>query len=172
MTFWPPEITAEKVESPAEILRKIGCELTERVSFLECKITISDQDDRRVLGFEITNSDNHRVLRLLEVVVSLKYNYPCSINPPTLELPSYLMRKRVIPASAGMLGGGIALAINAAAIGALGPTPEKTVENEWICASPGEFSRKMEIILSGDAVKCQLLNLMTTTDLHLGDNGA
>ena len=155
MSFWPSDLFAKDIRSPMEILQSIAEELASQTPDLKADIIDTPVEDRVVISFNITNIKYGLIRNLFEVTHRPDQSYPVVIQPPASDIPDYLKRKLVIHGSPGFSGIGADLASR---LGALGHT--RTIENEWVCASPHEFKEKIKKLLALDHVISILYSLI------------
>ena len=166
MNFWPDEINVDEVRSPHDIMKEAGDELESRASRLDVRIASKKLDDRVVWSFEVSHPAAGLTLRLFEASHQLDQTYPVVIAPPSSDIPEFLRRKRYVPGQPGSFSG--LKAFRALAEGAAG----HVVTNEWVCGSPSEFEKKLQILFSEDRVKSRIISILAPTVIGGAENEA
>lgn len=154
--LWPPDLVAEDVLGPQDILECQAKLLTRRMnSLLQGQVVKTDTGDRIILGFEVNAPKIDVTKQLFTVQHQSDAEYPVLLVPPDDDIPGYLKGEanRTISPPAG--GG----AIEALRIVAEQLNPP-SVGVEWVAASPEQFSNKLERILNSSTVKSAILSLL------------
>lgn len=157
MSYWPEEIKSMEILSPDQILQEAAIELQDRVQKLFVDIKHSTYEDRKTLSFFIENRLSKRSANLFEVSHLRTSPYPVLISPLHNDLPAFLQRKRLVRGTPGLMSGTGGFNIPHEIFSG---TPDKYVENEWICGSPQELKEKLVKLLRADAVKSVIFNVM------------
>ena len=154
MSFWPNDIFAGELLPPHAIMKRAGEELrTLSRSVLSVSIRETRLPDRVVLSFIVKNDAYKLEHNLFEATYQPGRTYPIAIEPPATDIPEFLIRKRFIPGTSGFPFSSMSLTI-------LGASPGKTIENEWVCATPQEFLEKLKTVLALDHVKSIIISLL------------
>lgn len=162
MSYWPDDILTVEYLSPAEIMRDAGAELEGHRIDLKVSIDQTRLDDRVVLAFNVSRPEIDTTINLFEVSHLPDQAYPAVIDPPKLNIPEFLKKERFIPGKPGHVMHEIRKAM-------LEGTPGRTVKNEWVCATPGEFQSKLKELLSQDSVKSLIVSLLAPIGPENGD---
>ncbi len=160
MSFWPNDIIVERNNSPRDIMMRAGDELSIRTKVLSVSIRESRLSDRVVLGFIVENEAYSLEFNLLEASHRPDQSYPVVIEPPPSDIPDFLKRERYIPGSPGL--GFTSKALSMVIEGSAG----RTVENEWVCATPAEFTEKLKKVFALDHVKSTIVSLQAPTAVN------
>ena len=160
MSFWPNDIFADDVISPRDIMMRAGDELNTRTKVLSVSIRENRLTDRVVLGFVVNNNTYSLAFNLFEASHRPNESYPVVIDPPASDIPEFLRRQRYIPGSPGLMTSRVI------PLHVLEGTPGKTVTNEWVCATPAEFTEKLKKLLALDYVKANIVSLLAPTPVH------
>jgi hypothetical protein len=153
MSFWPNDIIVERNNSPRDIMMRAGDELRTRTKVLSVSVRENQLSDRVVLRFIVKNEAYSLEYNLLEASHRPDQSYPVAIEPPASDIPDFLKRERYIPGSPGLM------AHSALTMHILGASPGRTVKNEWVCATPTEFTEKLKELFALDYVKSNLVSL-------------
>ncbi|HKM53525.1 MAG TPA: hypothetical protein VJY33_08940 [Isosphaeraceae bacterium] len=160
MSFWPNDIIVERNNSPRDIMMRAGDELSIRTKVLSVSIRESRLSDRVVLGFIVKNEAYSLEFNLLEASHRPDQSYPVVIEPPPSDIPDFLKRERYIPGSPGL--GFTSKALSMVIEGSAG----RTVENEWVCATPAEFTEILKKVFALDHVKSTIVSLQAPTAVN------
>lgn len=163
MKFWSDDISAVDAVSPFEIMEAAAKELEDQTGALSVEVQVTNLDDRTVLGFEITNLTNQRKLKLFEAYHRRDHAYPAAIEPPLSDIPEFLKRKRLVGGAsplAGLTPPGLGV------LAGLAGESRTWIENEWICATPAEFRKKMTSLFAEEYVKAMIFNLLASPKLE------
>lgn len=162
MSFWPDEINADVVISPIEIMEEAGAELEQKTLRLAVTVRTTQLSDRVVLAFEISNHSAQTTVNLFEVSHQIEQPYPVAIDPPEYRIPEFLTRIQLVPRRPGKIEN----FVTTVAPRNLQTIPESYVENEWICATPTEFKKKLTELFARDDVKARIITLLTARKAH------
>jgi hypothetical protein len=153
MGFWPNDIIVKQDNSPRDIMRRAGEELMASTGVLSVAIRETLLSDRLVLRFIVQNQTYSLEYNLFEASHRPNQSYPVVIEPPASDIPDFLKRERYIPGSPGLT------AHSAVTMYLLGGSSGRTVKNEWVCATPAEFTEKLKELFALDYVKSNLVSL-------------
>lgn len=167
MPFWPTDIDSQEIASPNDILMQAATELTKRTRKLTAMIRESTLDDRVVLAFEVINTATLRTLNLFEVAHRVGIYYPLVINPPASDIPEFLKKKRFVAGTPSPFQRHEVVR----ALSGLSGTPGYYVDNEWVCSTPMEFSKKLTDLLSQDYIKAKVISLLADSSQEANDEG-
>jgi hypothetical protein len=157
VSFWPDDLFTRDVLSPQDIMDNAGKELATRTQFLSVEIREAVLEDRTVQSFVITNTKNLATLSLFDVYHRTTDLYPVVIDPPRTDIPVFLQRERRVSRNT--------FAELSAALTITGGSADMIVRNEWVCATPAEFSSKLKELFTLDSVKSKLVSLMASTSI-------
>ena len=146
MSFWSTDLKVENAQSPRRILKEMAAEL-QQLTGLRVNIAEDRLNDRIVLGFVAQNSQTQDSVRLFEVSHQAQQPYPARIDPPSVELPSFLKRERYEP---GLLEIPVVETL----------TKGRTVVNRWICSTPKELRKMLADLAESSEVKSRIVNLV------------
>lgn len=165
MSFWPDDITEDELRTPREILQAAADELGQKVTRLHADIVERQSGTRITLSMVLTCSNTNIQVSLFEVLHEKGTPYPALIDAPTesMSIPTYLQREQYIPGKPSLLAPQNWSQMLARYEHVAG-TPGRWVENEWVCATPAEFSEKLTKLLARDDIKVQIVSLL---DPHL-----
>jgi hypothetical protein len=163
--FFTSDINVEDIRSPREILDEAARELERRAATVAVTIREVELDDRIVLAFAVFNQECDLEHVLFEVMHRRRHSYPVSICPPAFELPEFLQRRRFEPTFGDAMRA--ASGITSEMLAGTG----RFVENEWVCATPREFSEKLRTLFALDNVKAQLLSVIAPHKNRLSTSG-
>jgi hypothetical protein len=162
MSFWPDDINSAEVISPREIMERAGDELSTRTQILTVSIYETHLADRIVLAFTVKNEKYLLELNLFEASHRLDQTYPVVIDPPTSDIPEFLRRERYVPGKPS-----ISTLIRGPMFSeVLGGTSGHYVKNEWVCATPAEFTGKLKNLFALDYVKTRIISLQAPTTIQ------
>src|SRR5208337_2260168 len=150
--FWPDDIPATQALSPREIMERAGIELSRRTTILTVSIQENRLTDRIVLGFTVKNEIYLFEFNLFEASHRLDQSYPVVIDPPESDIPEFLKRERYVPGSPPFLP----IFIKPELTDILKGTPGRVIKNEWVCATPAEFTEKLKKLFALDHVKSRI----------------
>ncbi len=153
--FWPDDIPATQALSPREIMERAGIELSRRTTILTVSIQENRLTDRIVLGFTVKNEIYLFEFNLFEASHRLDQSYPVVIDPPESDIPEFLKRERYVPGSPPFLP----IFIKPELTDILKGTPGRVIKNEWVCATPAEFTEKLKKLFALDHVKSRIISL-------------
>lgn len=131
-------------------MRRAGDELRNHTQVLSVSIPEVHLPDRVVLTFIVKNEIYSSELNLFEASHRPAQSYPVVIDPPKSDIPDFLKRER--PA--------LAVSISSALEASRSAYGTTVVRNEWICATPSEFTEKIRKLLSLDYVKSNIVSLL------------
>lgn len=156
MKYWSEELKADSFSNPEQILDEVGKELTDNVSKLGYEVVCTTSDEVMVWGLEFTNNGTSNRARIVEVIHSINLSYPCAILTPKIQLPKEVKRRHVIAAKKSAIE-----QLTDIRMPMFESTPEKVVENEWICSTPSELRTRMKDALSLDVTKGMVIRLLS-----------
>jgi hypothetical protein len=154
--LWPPDIKAEDVITPEEILVHQAQLLEARTNgLLVGHVEKLTGEDRVILGFEVESPRTGSRHRLFQVQHRPEFEYPVSIDPPDESLPDFLKARVYKPGFRDVVA----------------TTAGGWVENKWVASSPTEFSARVEEVLARPAVKAAVLSLISRANREETANG-
>jgi hypothetical protein len=159
MNLWPNDVFVEQEKSTRDIMISARTKHVLSVAIRARRLT-----DRIVLGFIVTNETYSLEYNLFEASHRPKLPYPVVIDPPVSDIPDFLKRERSIPGSPGLTAHNSDITMKI-----LG-TPATTVKNEWVCATPDEFTEKLKALFAMDYVKSNIVSLQAPTSVEEAPN--
>jgi len=136
-------------------MERAGIELSRRTTILTVSIQENRLTDRIVLGFTVKNEIYLFEFNLFEASHRLDQSYPVVIDPPESDIPEFLKRERYVPGSPPFLP----IFIKPELTDILKGTPGRVIKNEWVCATPAEFTEKLKKLFALDHVKSRIISL-------------
>ena len=159
MSFWPNDIFREVKKTPRKIMREAANELRSHTQVLSVSIPEIKFPDRVVLQFIVRNKAYDVEFNVFEAIHQLNQSYPVVIEPPISDIPDFLKRER-LSLGASISSTGIARSISHILEYSRTIPGTDLVRNEWVCATPSEFTEKIKKLLSLDHVKSSIVNLL------------
>lgn len=157
MSLWPKEIFSRNLDTPFDIMNLAAQELEKGIPTLSACVLEETVMGQNVLKFLVKNSSRAIESVLFEVSHRPSLPYPASIDPlADDDLPDYLLRERPIKRPR----------MTSDAAGRLPTDQIHTTKNEWICASPNEFTAKLKKLLATDSLQIKILGLQMSASPH------
>lgn len=166
--LWPTDLVAEDVLGPQDILEYQANLLTRRMnSLIQGQVVRTDTGDRVILGFEVFAPKIDMTVRLFTVHHQSDAEYPALLVPPDDDVPGYLQEQTLIPGHPEQKIPSVMKTINSIwskdymGEDTIVPAREPRIQvNEWVAASPEQFTNKLERILNSSTVKAAIISLL------------
>lgn len=169
-SYWPDGIDLLDSATPLEILHEAQQEWENQSGGVLVLLIQEQETEAREQCYvvHVQHVPSNRTVTLFSVLHRADLPYPACIQPIHAELPANLVKSRSVIARQAEF-----ISATATAAGrSLSKDVEQTIENKWVCDTPGEFRRKLQEVLSLGGVKAEVQSLLATARVLRKENGA
>lgn len=160
-TFWPSDLNIEDTSSPLDILDEAKQEWlvnSNQLLTLVVQPTVSASGDQRLI-VHAKHIPSNRTTTIFVVIHRVGSAYPARIVPRSADLPQVL-KKTYYQRGITDIGVGF------------GSLAGRTVQNELVCDTPGEFRTNLNKVFNLGSLKSEIISLISVnvTPVESEDN--